>query len=252
MDYLSITNKYYANWLGVSCNVMYQDGIHLIKSSQRDVCQIGYPTKFDLYVFVQNERIIISYYDKTENHLDALLNDIKAGDKPEDIINIIKDAYGVMPNKNIKFVFDHLEHNNTLVKELTINDYPLYLKLFISNNPQCKNTDWLYGYFQKTINKQCSYGIVIDDLLVAATDAPDMPYMEGEVQEIGINTLSEYRNKGYTKAICIAAINSLLKQNICPLWSTTTGNIASERLAYSIGFKNLADVVTVSFRKSSK
>ena len=215
MDYLSITNKYYANWLGVSCNVMYQDGICLIKSSQRDVCQIGYPTKFDLYVFIQNERIIISYYDKTENHINALLNDIKAGDKSEHIFHIIKGAYGITPNKNIKFVFHHLEHNNTLVKELTINDYPLYLQLFITNNPKCKNTDWLYEYFQGMTKKRYSYGIVVDDLLVTATDAPDMPYMEGEVQEIGINTLGEYRGKGYTKAVCITAINSLLKQNIC-------------------------------------
>lgn len=249
MDYLSITNRYYANWLGVSCNVMYQDGICLIKSSQRDVCQIGYPTKFDLYIFIQNERIIISYYDKTENHLNALLNNIKAGDKPEDIFSTIKDAYGVTPNKNIKFVFHHLKHPNILMKELKLIDYPLYLQLFIKNNPKCKNTDWLYEYFQEGIKKRCSYGIVVDDLLIAATDAPDMPYMEGEVQEIGVNTLNEYRGKGYTKAVCVAAINSLLKQNICPLWSTMTGNIASEKLAHSVGFKKLADVITVSFSK---
>ena len=133
MDCLSTTNKYYANWLGVSCNVMSQDGICLIKSIQRAVCQRGYPAKFDLYVFIQNERIIISYYDKAENHLTALLNDIEAGDKSEHIFHIIKGAYGIMPNKKIKFVFHHLEHNNTLVKELTINDYPLYLQFFITN-----------------------------------------------------------------------------------------------------------------------
>ena len=246
MDYLSITNKYYANWLGVSYDVMHQDRMCLIKSSQRDVRPEGYPAKFDLYVFIQNERIIFSYNDKTESHLSALLNEIKAGDKPEYISNIIKDAYGITPHENIKFVFHHLEHSETSVKELTINDYPLFLQFFKMNNPNA-DTDWLYEYFQKITEKRYSYGIKVDDLLVAANDAPYMPYMESEVQEIGINTLNEYRNKGYAKAVCIAATNSLLRQNICPQWSTTTGNIASERLAYSIGFKKLADVITVSF-----
>jgi predicted GNAT family acetyltransferase len=90
--------------------------------------------------------------------------------------------------------------------------------------------------------------MIVDNLVVAATDAPFMPYMENEVQEIGINTLNEYRGKGYAKAVCIAAINSLLKQNICPLWSTMAGNIASERLAYSIGFKKYAEILTVSIK----
>jgi RimJ/RimL family protein N-acetyltransferase len=247
MDYAGITNKYYANWLDVPCNVMYQDGISPVKSGQRAVCQKGYSTKFDLYVFVQNERIIISYYDKTGSHLDALLKDVKAGDKPEYVFNVIKDIYGITPNNYIKFVFHHLAHSNAPVKELTINDYPLYLQFFITNNPKCKNTDWLHEYFLEIAKKRYVYGIIIDKLLVAATDAPSMPYMETEVQEIGVNTLNEYRGKGYAKAVCITAINSLLRQNICPLWSTKAGNTASERLAYSIGFKKLADVIAVSF-----
>ncbi len=246
MDYLSITNKYYAKWLGVSDDVMYQHGIYSIKSTQRDICQKGYPVKFDLYVFIQNERIIISYNYKTKDHLDALLNGIKAGDKPEYIFDVIKKVYGITPNQNIKFVFHHLEHSNTPAKELIKNDYPLYLKFFETNNPKSDTTDWLYEYFQKIIEKKCSYGITVGNLLVAVTDAPDMPYMEDEIQEIGINTLSEYKKKGYAKAVCIASIDSVLKRNICPTWSTRAGNIASEKLAYSVGFKKLADVITVS------
>jgi len=248
MDYSGITQKYYANWLGVSGDVMYRNGISLVKSPQREICQKSYPAKFDLYVFIQDERVIISYCDKTENNLSKLLKDIKIGDKPEHMFNVIKEAYCVSPNQNIKFVFHHLEHNDTMVKELTINDYPLFLRFFLANNPNAKNTDWLYEYFQQIVEKRYSFGMIVDNLVVAATDAPFMPYMENEVQEIGINTLNEYRGKGYAKAVCIAAINSLLKQNICPLWSTMAGNIASERLAYSIGFKKYAEILTVSIK----
>jgi predicted GNAT family acetyltransferase len=73
-----------------------------------------------------------------------------------------------------------------------------------------------------------------------------MPYMQEFVQEIGIHTLEEYRGKGYARAVCISLIHELLSKNICPLWSTGKDNIASDRLARSIGFEKLADVLSLT------
>lgn len=248
MDYSRITDRYYADWLGVSSDAMHQDGIRVVKSDQRAVRQKGYPTRFDLYVYVQDERVIISYHDRAERRVDALRGSIRPGDRPERIVGIVGDAYGITPSRHIKFVFHHLAHSDTLVKELTPADYPAYLRFFMMNNPEIKDVGWLHGYFQEAAKRRVSYGVMVDDLLVAATDAPHMPYMEDEVQEIGINTLSEHRGNGYARAACIAAADSLIRQGICPQWSTAAGNIASERLAYSVGFKRLAEVVAVGLR----
>ncbi len=244
MDYLAITNNYYANWLGVSGETMRRDGMHFAKSDQRDICQRGYPARFDLYIFVQDERIIVSYSSRASEHLGDLA-DLKAGDKPEYILDIVGHTYGVVPHSIVKFVFHHVEHNTTPVKRLTIDDYPLYLRFFTTNYPT-RNIDWLYAYFREITAKRYSYGIMSDNLIVAATDAPGMPYMENEAQEIGINTLSNYRRRGYAKAVCTTAIDSLVSRDICPQWSCGAGNIASERLACSVGFMRLADVITAT------
>jgi hypothetical protein len=246
MEYLKITNKYYAKWLGVTDELMYQSGIHTVKSSQRDICQKGYPHKYDLYIFLQNERIIISYNDKTEVQLHALLENVKPGDKPELVSKVVKDLYNVTPRHNIICVFHHPVQRTVPVKKLELDDYVLFLEFFKTNHPDNKDLSWLPEYFQKIIDRGCVYGLIIDGRLAAVTDAPEMPYMESEVQEAGIFTLSEYRKRGYAKAVCTAAIASLLKQNICPIASLAADNVASERLAYSIGFKKLADVITVS------
>ena len=74
---------------------------------------------------------------------------------------------------------------------------------------------------------------------------PDMPYMQDKVQEIGINTLSEYRCKGYAKSVTLSCIKAIIEKGKCPLWSCSTHNTASERLAYSVGFRKLADVLTL-------
>jgi predicted GNAT family acetyltransferase len=95
-------------------------------------------------------------------------------------------------------------------------------------------------------SKNYCHGIIPDNRLVSATDAPDMPYMRESVQEIGITTLKEYRGKGYARAACISLINELLPRNICPLWSTGENNTASDALAKSIGFEKLADVLTIN------
>jgi predicted GNAT family acetyltransferase len=101
-------------------------------------------------------------------------------------------------------------------------------------------------YYLDIVSKNYCHGIIVDNKLVSATDSPDMSYMQEFVQEIGINTLEEYRKRGYARTACISLINELLSKNICPLWSTGNGNIASDRLARSVGFEKLADVLSIA------
>jgi predicted GNAT family acetyltransferase len=79
-----------------------------------------------------------------------------------------------------------------------------------------------------------------------------MPYMEDKVHEIGINTLPEYRGKGYAKAATFACIKACIEKGKCPIWSCGINNVASEKLAYSVGFRKLADVLTISTYKIDK
>ena len=86
-----------------------------------------------------------------------------------------------------------------------------------------------------------------DDRLVSCTDVPGMPYMVGDVQEIGINTLHEYRGRGYASAACIKCIQEILNHHKVPLWSTTIGNTASRKLSEKIGFTEFAEVIYITF-----
>lgn len=89
-------------------------------------------------------------------------------------------------------------------------------------------------------------GVYADAMLVSCTDAPDMPYMGAQVQEIGINTLREYRGKGYAAMACGSCIRELTCRHKTPLWSTEAGNQASRRLAEKPGFNEFAEVVSVT------
>ena len=43
------------------------------------------------------------------------------------------------------------------------------------------------------VGEKLCWGLFVEDRLVSCTDAPGMPYMQEDVQEIGVNTLGPYR-----------------------------------------------------------
>lgn len=90
-------------------------------------------------------------------------------------------------------------------------------------------------------------GVFADGGLVSCTDAPGMPYMAGEVQEIGINTLQEYRGRGYASVACSKCIQEILDHHKTPTWSTTISNTASRKLAEKIGFAEFAEAIYITF-----
>lgn len=247
MNIEMITTQYYANWLGVEPNQMKDEGLFFIFSSERDITQKGYIQQFDLYAWVTDKLVIISYGSKLKDKIERIIDKIKPDMKTEQITSLLALEYCVTPARNIKFVFNGQKTNGEKAQMLTTAEYPMYYNFFIANNPNCKNTDWLKEYFNEMVARELCYGIIVDDKLVCANDLPDMPYMDGYVQEIGINTLVDFKGKGFAKDVCLTCISKMTAKNICPQWSTAYGNIASEKLAYSLGFQKFSETITISF-----
>jgi hypothetical protein len=153
---------------------------------------------------------------------------------------LLEKTFQAAAVKGIKYVFKTKMQSPVKAAVLNAGHYELFLEFFKANHPGVKDCSWVKEYFLGIASKNYCHGIMVDGKLVSATDAPDMPYMRGRVQEIGINTLKEYRGRGYARGVCVSLIHELLSKNICPLWSTDENNTASDRLAKSIGFRELA------------
>lgn len=93
-------------------------------------------------------------------------------------------------------------------------------------HPNCKNTDWLNEYYIEMITDSLCCSLYTNNILVSCSDSPDMTYMKNEVQEIGINTLDEYKGHEYATDVCIRASKEILNNGICPQWSTMIDNVA--------------------------
>jgi GNAT superfamily N-acetyltransferase len=221
-------------FLGVSPQIMQDCGTHIVHNPALDAPLPGYNQKCDILVWDgcgNKDLRIISYSSRLD---------------PREAAEYIA-AHPV--KRNIKYLFTELPEkpvNAAPVRKLTASDYPLYEQFFRDTHPNVRDLSWLREYFAECAAAGYSFGAEEDGRLVSVTDAPTMPFMADQTQEIGINTHPAYRHKGYAAAVCRAMIAEELFRGICPMWSTDEGNIASQKLAERLGFKKIAEMGMIS------
>ena len=244
---MDFTKAYYEKWLG-SDSCLTNSGLQFIESVERDKIQPGYPTAFDLYLWFDHERIVVSYGTAIRDYVDTLNAKLVMGQSVADIKEVLVNTFGSDVKHNVKYILDQLPKRPSVgrVKTLTMTDYQDFETFFKTQHSNVKDVSWLPEYFTEMVAENLCVGVYEDGKVVCCTDAPLMPYMEDVVQEIGVNTLSDYRQKGYAVMACEQMVANILANGKMPQWSTTIDNVGSQKLAERIGFKKLADVLTVT------
>lgn len=229
-DIENITNQFYSCFCDVNISELKQ-GIHFVCSEERDATLKGFGCKYTLFILVKDELCVVTYSPKHKEFIDKL--------RGYSISKIIKES-------NIKFNLKKMElftFSQENLKEygnakiLKDTDYPLYEAFFRANKPNANPDGWLYEYFSKKAAKGYFVGYILNGRLLSVCEAPDMPYMENQIQHTGINTLKEERRKGYAKCTAGLAAHHLIENGICPQWECNAENTASIELAKSIGYK---------------
>ncbi len=240
------TLAYYSLWIGQE-NILLQNkkGIEFLYSEERNKTQQGYGVPFDIYIFKSPERTVISYGSNAKQYISTFADNLDENMTIDEIGNIAERIFHVKPVRNIKYVYSRQINLNTSAVTLTASDFHKY-KEFFEKCHHITAGDWLYDYFIGMAEKRLCCGFYLDNTLVSCTDAPDMPYMNDTVVEIGVNTLPDFYGKGFATECCKKCISNILENDLCPIWSTSSDNLASQALAEKIGFEKVADVITLT------
>ena len=249
---LEVTKRYHANWLDVSPACLDAPGIVTVPSPKREIRQTGYGRRFDLYAFVAGQTTIISYHRRLEERMETIRAVFADSPDADTACGRLSEECGWQSahafKHAFKYVFAGLPSGlgTEAARCLTGGDYADFLRFHQEQYPAGGQETWLEEYYSGLVAQGCVYGIYADGHLVSATDMPDVPYMADEVAEPGINTLEGYRRRGYARIAVGALLEHLLEMGRVPLWSCDAGNVASQRLAESVGFRKLADVIAVT------
>lgn len=243
---MEVTCRYYSAWLGQDGILLHDfKGIRYVRSEERNRIPYGYGAPVDLYVFCQKKRLVVSYGDRGREKAGILQEEIQSGMAPEEIRRSLERIFERRADHSVKYVLtDPILVSGAAV--LAAEDYDEYESFWKKRHPESRDVGWLKDYFLEMVQDRTCVGAFVDGMLVSCTDAPGMPYLEDEVQEIGINTLPEYRGKGYASAACRKCLREILQHGKAPQWSAPIENAASRRLAEKVGFTEFAEVISMT------
>jgi predicted GNAT family acetyltransferase len=63
--------------------------------------------------------------------------------------------------------------------------------------------------------------------------------MSAQYCDIGVHTLEPYRKRGYSTACAALVAREVQRRGLTPVWSTSTENYASLRVAAKAGFREV-------------
>jgi len=240
--YETITRKYYAELLDCDEQDLVR-GIRYVRSPKRDIQLHGYSSTYTLCLCKTDAAVVISYSPKVQKQIEQMKTDFSMmGSFDSNLNDYLNKLFPAKVEHNIKFVFERqTAFSNENVISLSKDDYPVFLKFRLSLGSNV--WDSMRAYFEKICESGYCLARMVDGVPVSVTDAPSMPFMQDEAQEIGVNTLPYYRRRGYAEEVVSACISRIISEHKCPLWSCNADNHASERLAYSLGFKKFCDLL---------
>ena len=93
-------------------------------------------------------------------------------------------------------------------------------------------TGWRFGSAAAQIAGGYAAGAVVDGQLAAVAFTASRSPQYGEV---GIHTLAAYRGRGYAAAAAALVAEDLHRAGLTVIWSTSTENVASRRIAAKLG-----------------
>ena len=225
----SITLDYYSRFCGIRLPGR-TSGTYFTCSAARDEKLKGFGCKYAIYILVKGSLCAAAYSPEHK----AFMEQLKDCGK-DTLIAAVSRRFDLKRMKLMMFERETVTQYDS-ARILRALDYPSYESFFRRAFPDSDPDGWLHDYFIEKTAKEFFAGYFADGRLVSVCEAPDMPYMEGQIQHTGICTLKEYQRKGYAARTAALAAHHLLEKGICPQWECSAENTASIALAKSSGY----------------
>ncbi|MCK4957710.1 MAG: GNAT family N-acetyltransferase [Candidatus Cloacimonetes bacterium] len=130
------------------------------------------------------------------------------------------------------------------VQVLNNNNKDIYLKLFGERSSNYLEKKWIQ---KRKYIEEGRYFVYIEQNEIAAYSF--ISDIDNGGANLVVVTLPKFRKKGYGKAVVTESVKWCFNNNILPIYLVDQSNLASIKLAKSLGFQEMAEEIIVTINK---
>jgi hypothetical protein len=238
-------DAFYSECLGFPVKNVKSGKVRVVDSERRLKHEEGYGIIFPFLMLHSEGRYIISVRPDLLDLVSALVRN------ESDAQMLFKEDVGVVVESWCRSVLPI----NTANKLKRSHSFELYVdrEHFRSFNLlECRRINTDDNELMEEMNKESdfwcpeeciqdgtAFGVVVDGKLVARSNTIITPEATRKYKLVwmGVETLSEYRRRGYAKAVISGTTETLLSRGLTPIYDHATWNIASGNTAKSLGYQ---------------
>jgi len=245
-------DRYFSVYLDHPISQVKPGEVIAVASSRREREEVGWGYTVAIWVHLWQARAIISVRPDLFEKLQALLAERPAPEelrtpewrtrlgsllKPGEQSRLVHVLY-CRPERLRLFTRPECRQ----LREADVEAFvKLKLTLYPECDPECLATDIL-----RNIRDGIAFGCFHEGQLVSVTEAPAIGHMQDLIEELGVDTLPEYRGRGYGKAVVSATTKAILDLGRIPVARIGAANEPALRLAASVGYEKYADIIEFS------
>ena len=246
--------KYFGEYLDTALDTLSGNQVTVLESQRRTKPEKGWGYAVSIWIFVFENKAVIStspeYYQRLSSisrkdlGVDTLLND----DLCQELAGRVSSELRVRRHYVYSCSSPRLKiHLLSECKRMTGADITEFIRfsqeIYPEIDVECETNDII-----RNTNDGIAYGVFLNGKMVTRSYAPHIAHMQDRVEEIGVDTHHDFRNKGYGKSALAGTTGAVLNINRVPIYRVSRNNIASQRIVESVGYFKIADSIEITRR----
>jgi predicted GNAT family acetyltransferase len=238
--------SYFSTYLGADLQNVKAGEIVVARSTRRMQPEYGWGYTVAAWLFCYGDATMISAQP-------ALVEAVsKALDAHHDAHNVDAVMQALMPaiaNNGTRHHFIYTASDDSVqritspqVRCLTMQDIDAFIDMSRAMYPEideeCERND-----ITRNIEDGIAFGAFVDGRMVTRCYAPHIAHMQDRVEEIGIDTLETYRNRGFASAALAGSTLATLAIGRLPIYRVSIYNTPSIRIVERVGYRRVAESV---------
>jgi hypothetical protein len=224
--------------------------VALAVTHRRNAPERGWGYTIPVWIFKLGDRIVISTCEMqaacATNMVPQLCTITSQSLPISELLNLIHHHFPQLRRRH-DFVYTCITaslrpFNSSAVRMLTAADIAAFISLSKILYPKidiaCETAD-----ITRNITDGIAFGAFAESMMVTRSYAPHIAHLQDSVEELGIDTLDQFRGRGYGKAALFETTRAVLDLHRVPIYRTAAGNLAAQRIAEAVGYSKFADSI---------